>query len=427
MLEVAWLDSLQGSGIRPGLTRMRELLRAAGRPQRSAPTVIVAGTNGKGSTSATIASIASAAGYRTGFYSSPHLVTLLERWQIDGRNVDEAAFVQGVHQLQRASEKAAIRPTYFEALTVLAFLLFRNARCELSVLEVGMGGRLDATNVTRPLVAAITPIGIDHTEYLGSTLRKIAREKAGVIHRGTIALTSNRDPQVVEVIRRRAAAFGSPLHEVLGECAASNPQSSLEGVAFTLRTPRREYALASPLPGEHQIENIMLAVRSAEELQDRFDRIDAESIVRGVRTVRWRGRMERFALEGCDVIVDGAHNGHAARRIVPFIEKELKRPRTLVFGMLSDKDVREVAAVLFPHFDRIVLTRPDSERAMEPEALLELARSFAEAGVVRSPDDAVEAAVRQGAGSVLVAGSLYLAGSAVALLDRLKKDVRAKS
>jgi dihydrofolate synthase/folylpolyglutamate synthase len=137
--------------------------------------------------------------------------------------------------------------------------------------------------------------------------------------------------------------------------------------------------------------------------------------------------MERFTVGGCDVIVDGAHNGHAARRIVPFIEKELQRPRTLVFGMLSDKDVREVAAVLFPHFDRIVLTRPDSERAMEPQALLELARSFAEAEVVRSADEAVAEAARQGAGSVLVAGSLYLAGSAVAVLDRLKADVRAKS
>src|SRR3954462_3453826 len=220
---------------------MRALLRQLGNPQHACPSIIVAGTNGKGSTSSTLASILHTSGYRTGLYTSPHLVDLRERWMIGGAMIDEALLADAIEQLRVGSEKAGIVPTYFEALTLIAFIAFALAKCEVAILEVGMGGRLDATNVVKPVAALITPIGLDHTEYLGNTLRKIAFEKAGVIHRGTIVLTSNDDPIVLDVLRRRAAKFGSELIVV-----------------------DREHD--TPLVGDFQRRNAALAVATAQAL-----------------------------------------------------------------------------------------------------------------------------------------------------------------
>src|SRR5436305_7183398 len=197
------------------LEHMRVLTEALGHPERRFPSVIVAGTNGKGSTSATLASILHESGYRTGLYTSPHLVDLRERWMIGGAPIDEELLTHAIALLQRAS--VAIVPTYFEALTLIAFIAFREAQCGVAVLEVGMGGRLDATNVVRPVASIITPIGFDHMEYLGRTLRKIASEKAGVIHRGAVVLTTNTDDVVLGVLRERAAKFGNRFVVVRGE------------------------------------------------------------------------------------------------------------------------------------------------------------------------------------------------------------------
>lgn len=394
------------------------MLRAAGRPERAAATVIVAGTNGKGSTSAAIASILTTAGYRTGFYSSPHLVELRERWQIDGVNIDERTFIDSVHELQTVATKSGVTPTYFEALTLLAFLIFRRAGCEVVVLEVGMGGRLDATNVTRPLAAVITSVGIDHTEYLGTTIRSIAREKAGVIHRGAIALTSNSEKAIVKTIARRAAKLDVTLHTTSADSRTTEVKESIDGISFVLATPHARYRIDSPLAGAHQVENLTLAVRTAEELRARFPRIDRSAIERGIATMRWRGRLERFRIGGRDVFVDGAHNAHAARRLVEFVERHLARPRTLVFGVLRDKDVESITDVLFPCFDRLALTRPESERAADPEMLAHLARKgTARVEIFPRIEEAIDAALT-GTGSVVIAGSLYLAGSAVAVLER---------
>src|SRR5260221_5802973 len=236
---------------------MRALLRALHRPEKRVPAIIVAGTNGKGSTSATLASILHASGYRVGLYTSPHLVDLHERWVIDGRSISIGELYAAVTALQRAAERTGIEPTYFEALTLVAFIAFANASCDVSVLEVGMGGRLDATNVVRPVAAVITPIGLDHTEYLGRTPRKIAMEKAGVIHRGAIVLTSNTDPAVAGVIERRAEAFGNRFVVVDGEHD-------------------------TPLDGPFQRRNAALAIRTAEELREVLPKITPETIARGV-------------------------------------------------------------------------------------------------------------------------------------------------
>jgi dihydrofolate synthase/folylpolyglutamate synthase len=368
---------------------MRNLLRALGNPHRAVPAIIVAGTNGKGSTSAMLASILEASGYRTGFYTSPHLVELRERWQIGGAMIAPELLEASIAELQRAAEIAAIMPTYFEALTLLAFIAFARASCDIAVLEVGMGGRLDATNVVRPLAALITPIGFDHMEYLGNTIRKIAMEKAGVIHRGTIALTSNDDPRVLDVIRKRARKFGS---------------------AFVHVTEEHE----TPLEGAFQRRNAGLAVRAARELMPQLPRITDESIARGVASVRWRGRLEHLRVNDKDIWIDGGHNAHAATATAPYLDEHVPRPRLLVFGVMSDKDVDAVVARLFPLFDRIITTEPYPPRSMKADA-------FEGAVPIADPEDAFHAAMDGPERAIVITGSLYLAGAAIAFFDKIAR------
>jgi len=383
-MSLAYLDSLQNSGIRPGLSRIRAMLRALGHPERAYESIIVAGTNGKGSTSAMIASILRQAGRRVGFYTSPHLVDIRERWEIDGTMIDPALLDASIEELRGAAERIGITPTYFEALTIIAFIAFARAKCDIAVLEVGMGGRLDATNVVKPIAAVITPIGFDHTEYLGNTIRKIAFEKAGVIHRGAIALTSNDDPVILDVLRRRAAKFGSELIVVDGEHD-------------------------TPLAGAFQRRNAALAVATARALG-----IDDATIERGVKNTRWRGRLEHLRVRGKDVWIDGAHNAHAARAIVPFIAS-MPRPRTLVFGIMRDKDVADVIATLFPLFDEIIATEPYPPRSVPAAELATQTSVVAEA----DPEAALERALHSAAPAIFVGGSLYLAGAAIAFFDKI--------
>ncbi|HSP33265.1 MAG TPA: folylpolyglutamate synthase/dihydrofolate synthase family protein [Thermoanaerobaculia bacterium] len=392
-----WLDSLQGSGIRPGLGRIRALLRTLGNPHRAYRSIIVAGTNGKGSTCATLSAILLASGYRTGMYTSPHLVDIRERWTIGGQPIDEELFEECIEALHRAADHIGITPTYFEALTVIAFIAFERAACELAVLEVGMGGRLDATNVVRPIASLITPIGFDHTEFLGNTIRKIAGEKAGVIHRGSIVVTSNHDPVVLSVIEKRAARFGSGV-------IVSGPDEARE----------------VPLAGDFQRDNVSLAVRAARELRATLPRITEKSIADGVAHTTWRGRLERMHVNGKDVWVDGAHNLHAARAIAPFIERNLARPRLLVFGIMSDKDVAGVTSLLFPLFDAIITTDPYAPRSEPPAHLASIATGLGvRATAVPDVDEAFRRALASGERTILIAGSLYLAGAAIAFLDAL--------
>ncbi len=363
---LAWLDSLQGSGIRPGLDRMRAVLRPLGRPERAYRSIIVAGTNGKGSTSATLASILTASRYKTGLYTSPHLVNLRERWMIDGEMIEPPLLERSIALLRHASDSIGITPTYFEALTLIAFIAFREAQCEIAVLEVGMGGRLDATNVVSPVAALITPIGLDHTEFLGNTLRKVAAEKAGVIHRGTIALTTNCEPAVIDVLRGRAKQFGNRFIVVDDEHS-------------------------TPLPGDFQRRNVALAVRAARELQPALTRITTESIERGVAQTRWRGRLERIDCDDKSIWIDGLHNSHAAAAVAPF---------------------------LFPRFDCLIATDPYPPRAAKPQELAELARKWnIESAAEPEPARAFERAMRSRHRSIFIGGSLYLAGAAIEYFD----------
>jgi dihydrofolate synthase/folylpolyglutamate synthase len=359
---------------------MRALLRAFGNPHRDYPSIIVAGTNGKGSTSAMLTSILLAAGKRAAHYTSPHLVDLRERWTIGGEKIDPALLDECIVELQRAP---GITPTYFEALTLIAFLAFAKAKCDIAVLEVGMGGRLDATNVVQPIASVITPVGMDHMEYLGNTLRAIAREKAGVIHRGAVVLTSNDDPVVLEVLRARAAKFGNRFFHV---------------------TEKHE----TPLAGDFQKRNAGLAVRTARELG-----IDERATDEGVRKTVWRGRLERIEHAGKTIWIDGGHNAHAIAETAPFFDANVPRPRVLVFGIMSDKAVAPVVERLFPLFDRIIATEPYPPRSVRADA-------FAGATAIPDPEQAFAAALASPERSIVITGSLYLAGAAIAFFDKIR-------
>ena len=398
MSPLDWLDSLQGSGIRPGLTRMRALLRALGRPQHAYRSIIVAGTNGKGSTSAMLASILHTSGYRTALYTSPHLVDLRERWLIDGTMIAERSLDSSIELLRSAAEKTSISPTYFEALTLIAFVAFREAACEVAVLEVGMGGRLDATNVVRPMASIITPIGFDHTEFLGTTISKIAAEKAGVIHRGSIVLTSNDDPRIVAVLRRRAEKFGNRFIIVNGEHD-------------------------TPLEGDFQRHNAALAVRAAEELRRELPRLTRQTIERGVAATSWRGRLERIVRHGKEIWIDGFHNEHGAATIAAFIRHHLQPPRLLVFGVMKDKDVEAIADILFPLFDRVIATEPYPPRSASAADLASMARARGIAAeAAQEPSRAIERALRSGEHAIFIGGSLYLAGAAIQFFDAQSEE-----
>jgi dihydrofolate synthase/folylpolyglutamate synthase len=377
-----WLDALQGSGIRPGLSRIRALLRELKHPERAYRSIIVAGTNGKGSTAAMIESIVRASGIRTGFYTSPHLMDIRERWGIDGAMIDPDLLDRSIEELRAAGDRVDIVPTYFEALTVIAFIAFARAECELAVLEVGMGGRLDATNVVKPIASVITPIGLDHQEFLGETISKISFEKAGVIHRGAIVLTSNEDERVLRVLRRRAQKFGNRFVEV-----------------------REEHD--TPLAGVFQRRNAALAVATARALG-----IGERTIEAGVKTTRWRGRLECLRVAGKEIWVDGGHNPHAVEQTAPFIEASIPRPRLLVFGIMNDKDVDAVAGRLFPLFDRIITTEPYPPRSVPAD-------TFPATIAIPDPEEAFRAALDSGERSIVITGSLYLAGAALRFFDKI--------
>ncbi|MFL6247586.1 MAG: bifunctional folylpolyglutamate synthase/dihydrofolate synthase [Thermoanaerobaculia bacterium] len=379
-----WLDSLEKLGISLGLHRTRALLRALGSPHRSYRSIIVAGTNGKGSTAAMLASILTAAGRRTGLYTSPAVVDPRERWSIDRVWIETSFLHACIEELRDASARTGITPTYFEALTLIAFLAFARAECDVAVLEVGMGGRLDATNVVKPTAALITPVGMDHTEYLGNTIRKIAREKAGVIHRGTLVLTTNDDPRVLDVIRKRAAKFGNRFIHV---------------------TEEHE----TPLAGEFQRRNAALAVRAARELG-----IDENSIAEGVRNTRWRGRLEHIRVQNKDIWIDGGHNSHAVAATAPYFDVNVPRPRLLVFGMMSDKDVDAVVTRLFPLFDRVIATEPLPPRSVRADTLRG-------AIAIPNPENAFRAALEAPERAIVITGSLYLAGAAIAFFDKIPR------
>jgi dihydrofolate synthase/folylpolyglutamate synthase len=399
---------------------MRGLLAALASPQLRYPTVLVAGSNGKGSTSALLAAMAGAAGYRTGLYTSPHLETVEERLRIDGRAIAAERFAELLSEVVWCAERrVGHSPTYFEAVTAAAFLWFAAERVDLAVVEVGLGGRLDATNVCEPVLSLITSISLEHRELLGDTLAAIAREKAGILRRGRPALSWVEDPESAGALRAAAAAAGAELRAAQGEVtiAAIEPRG-WNGQTVTLATPVARRELSARLLGRHQAQNLALATRAAELLAGAgFPALDDRALAAGAAACRWPGRAEVVALPGGRrVLLDAAHNAEGAAALGELLADARQRAGTLdlVFGVLGDKDAGEMLGHLAPAARNLVFTTPPTPRARAAADLPALV-----AGARRVPDEDGGAAGADGAAAPdAAAGGVLVAAEPAAALAR---------
>ena len=411
------LDRLEVWGQKFGLDAIRHLLGALGNPQRAVPTILVAGTNGKGSTSAALASLLTAAGFRCGLYTSPHLEHVEERLRIDGEAITEAEL--GAHLRRVLDAAGSAPPTYFESLTAAAWLHFAAHRVNAAVFEVGLGGRLDATNVSEPVLSVITQVARDHAQQLGWTLTSIAGEKAGVMRPGCTCLTWRSRPEVECELNRCAAVCGAPLVNAADDvefldstAACDTPSQRLS----TLSTPQAEYRFHAPLAGGHQLANLALAVRAAEEFCALADRELAPAAVRrGIEGMCWPGRLEWVEIEAHSdrrrVLFDAAHNPAGAAALRSYLD-ETGLAYDLLYGALADKQPEQCLPLLAERAGRIVLTAPDHRRATSPEALLPLlpARSaVVDADSAHALERSLAAPTDQHR-ALVVTGSLYLVG-----------------
>lgn len=402
--DVDFLFSLERFGMKFGLANIAALCAALGDPQASFPSIIVAGTNGKGSVTAMVDAGLRAAGHRSARYTSPHLQRLEERFVIDGTEVAPGALDAAAARIRRTAEGLVASgelpslPTFFECTTAIAFELFREARVDLAVLEVGLGGRLDSTNIVSPIAAAIVSIDFDHEEQLGPTIASIAAEKAGVIKAGIPVVCGPVPPEALEVIAAACARQGATL-------IRTDTDRALAG---------RVASMPIALAGDHQKANAAVAARLLEVIDcdtTRGLRVGADAIRAGLTTAAWPGRLEAVtAAGGCRVLLDAAHNPAGARALASYLQQAVPGGVTLVFGAMRDKAVREMLEALSAAATSIICTTAPSPRAM---SAAELAGLAADAGVraeaVADPIEAVTRACGRG-GPVAVAGSIFLIG-----------------
>jgi dihydrofolate synthase / folylpolyglutamate synthase len=406
------------------LDEIRTLLGVLGNPHLSFPSILIAGTNGKGSTAATLASILKASGLRTGLYTSPHLERPNERIRVDGMEIDDATFARLYFRVQDTAQNLVLEerlpqlPSYFELLTALGFLYFAETNVQVAVLEVGMGGRLDATNIVDPLISIITDISLDHMEWLGPTISTIAREKAGILRPSGTMITLPQHPEANQVLGEVATEL-----RVKGVSATPYvPSAGTEG-SYRLEVLGEAITVDSPLAGEHQHRNIALAITAAAELASQHGfRITPGAIAEGIRRTSWPGRLEQVERADRRWILDVAHNPAGAWALRAGLRMLLhdERPRTLIFSCLRDKPVAEMSQILFPMFERVILAPIHASRATSVDDLLAAAMATGtDALAVDSVREAIDRAqndVGDAKGVVVISGSVYLVGEARAIL-----------
>jgi dihydrofolate synthase/folylpolyglutamate synthase len=405
-----YLNSLGLHKIKPGLGRIEKLLESLGNPQNIAPGIIVGGTNGKGSAAAAMSAVLRAGGFRTGVYTSPHLINVTERIKINGIEIDGSDLAELILRVKKAAEKSIDgSPSYFEVLTASAFVYFAESGVDFSVLEVGMGGRWDATNVITPLVSVITNVSKDHTEYLGTTIGEIASEKARIIKRGVPAVTGARG-RALGVIKEYAAGLKSPL-KIYGRDFSSGGESTDDfdytGSVWKLR------GLRSNLRGLYQIENLSVAIAALEALPEYHGiEIREKDLRRALLGIDWRGRLE-ILREDPPLILDSAHNPGGAKALVKsLVHMYPSRKFTFLVGMLGDKEHSRFIRELIPIARRFVVTEIDSERAIGAGALAKkVSRIFPGAvSIEKDYRKAYRELLKEGK-PACIAGSLYLTGA----------------
>jgi dihydrofolate synthase / folylpolyglutamate synthase len=401
---VGWLYGLQSHGIKLGLDGIRALLALLGHPEASFPAILVGGTNGKGSAAAMLEAMLRAHGRRVGLTTSPHLVRPEERIRIDGRDVSEeelGALLERVRDACRrglADGSLAAHPSFFEVITAVALLGFSDAKVDAAVLEVGLGGRLDATNATDPVASAIVSIDLDHVATLGGTLAAIAAEKVGIARAGRPLVSGVTQEEALSVIRARCREIG----------------------AILLAAPPLPSGLVPPLPGAHQRGNAAVAVATLTAAAGALGLTVREVAVReGLASTRWPGRLQRIP-GAPEILVDGAHNPAGSRALAEFLSG-MRGPRpVLLFASMQDKDVEGLVSPLLPHVGAIVATAPRVARALPPEDLAaRIAAAGGQAEAAATPKAALERAraLAGPAGLVVVAGSLYLVGEVLAIVE----------
>jgi dihydrofolate synthase/folylpolyglutamate synthase len=421
------------------LDRMRALLHRLGDPHEKLRTVHVAGSKGKGSTCAMLASVLRCAGYRVGLFTSPHLTDVRERIQIDGELIGReelAALMAEIKPAVEELESAGEPPTFFEVGTAIGFLHFLRQKCDVAVIEVGLGGRFDSTNVLTPLVAIITSISLDHTQMLGETVEQIAFEKAGIIKPGVPLVSGVTEPGPRAVIERVAAERGASLAQLENDFryVPVFPGKRLEQRGERLRravvrTSAYEWAIIVGLPGSHQLRNASLVVATVERLDSAGFRISDADVREGIRSVNWPARFE-FIGTNPRSILDCAHNVASAQALVETLRYFfLPRRRVLIFAASADKDIPGMFRVLIPHFRRFYLTRyQQSTRAVPPDQLADMLPPEVERVICPTPADAWNAAVADATPETLVviAGSVFLAGELrPLLLDCVRNENRS--
>jgi len=425
-----YLYALQSGGIKPGLERIRALLGALGDPQNKTPSIHIAGTNGKGSTAAMIEAALIAAGYRTGLYTSPHLVRFNERIRINGRPVSDGVVVRCAQTVRAALASLSdekLKPSFFEFTTAMAFACFEEKKVDIAILETGMGGRWDATNTVVPLVSIITNIGKEHTEYLGTTLREIAFEKAGIIKPGVAVLTAEEKPSALKVIRAAARRAGAPLY-TLGRDFNLAPDAAGALRYSGLKSDVGSIKLA--LGGPFQMKNGALAMAALELIGERGFAVGAPSAREGLKKTDWPGRLETLSKRPL-VLLDSAHNPAGAAILKEALSSFKFKRLILVAGCMADKDILGILSPLASIASSVILTRPKTDRAA-PTSLMRAALKGFTAGPVKEigPVGRACAAALREAGpedAVCVAGSIFTVGEARQyLIRKLKRPRRVK-
>jgi dihydrofolate synthase/folylpolyglutamate synthase len=424
---IDYLYALQKHGVKLALANTVALMDLLGNPHERFRAVHVAGTNGKGSTSAFLASMLQAAGYRVGLYTSPHLVSFSERIRINGIAIPEARVVDLARRVRAAyqQEPAApgtlgLNPTFFEVTTAMAFTCFAEEAVDIAVIEAGMGGRLDATNVITPLASVITNIDLEHQEFLGTTIEQIAAEKAGIVKKGAPVVTGAVQPEVLAVIQQKAHASEAGLY-VLGSDFKPEAVSSQAEQRFDYRGIRESYrGLTISLLGRHQVDNACLALAALECVRSSGVAVEEPALRRGLEQARWEGRLERVSRTP-DMYLDGAHNPASAAMLAEAIKQLMKdyRRLVLVIGILGDKDFSGIISAIVPLAHAVIVTRPDYARAMDVAALAAEVRK--EHNSVETAETVVQAIEKaRGKASaedvILITGSLYVVGDARAAL-----------
>ena len=414
--ELEYLYHLERFGIKPGLAVMQELMSVLGHPEKYFKSIHVTGTNGKGSTCAMLESVLRESGFKTALYTSPHLYAFNERIKVSGVAISDSDLISLIQEIRAAVESNNLQPTFFEFTTALAFLYFARSNIDIAVIEVGMGGRLDATNVITPLLSIITNVGLDHMEFLGDTVEEIAREKAGIIKDGVPVITGEEDASIVKILGEEAEQKNTRVIRAQDIVKTAVLRASFDGQEVDIAGGKIATRIHLPLLGAHQIKNLEVVVSACEELMGTGLHISQEGISKGISLTVWEGRLQVVSQKPL-ILVDGAHNEDGAQALVSFLET-MPAFDVLVYAAKKGKNITNVLSLVLPRCKRVIITK-GSYMPEDPEVIACIVRDAGHDAEVReSVSDAVSLGLEYVGteGSMLIAGSLYMIPDALAFL-----------